>query len=205
MTRPVLYGHHDSGHAYKVRLALTLARIEHRYVHIDIWQPHEERPEPFRSLAPFQEVPLLVMDGHTYAQSDAILCLVAERFGVLGGESPERLAHVREWLFWEANRIGMALPQLRYARRFAPDAFSPGALQWIQARFEKDIARLDQALSRTHAFVLGDAPSVADCALCGYLFWADEASVTPPPQVAAWLERIANLPGWLPPYEMMKA
>lgn len=205
MTLPILYGHPDSGHAYKVRLALTLARIDHAYVHVDIWLPHEQRPEPFRSLAPFKEVPLLVMDGQAFAQSDAILCLIAERFSVLGGESPERLARAREWLFWEANRIGMALPQLRYAKRFAPDAFSPDALLWIRSRFEKDIMRLDEELARTQAFILDTAPSIADFALCGYLFWASEAGITPPAQVKAWLERIANLPGWLAPYELLKA
>jgi glutathione S-transferase len=205
MAPPTLYGHHDSGHAYKVRLALTQARLDHTYVHIDIWQPREERPEPFRSLAPFGEVPLWVWEGRAYAQSDAILCLIAERLGVLGGESPERLAQARAWLFWEANRIGMALPQLRYAKRFASDDFPPGALQWLRSRFDLDIARLDQALGQTKAFILDQAPSIADFALCGYLFWADEAGITPPAQVQAWLERIANLPGWLPPYELLKA
>lgn len=201
---PTLYGHFDSGHVYKVRLALTVAEIEHDYVHIDIWQSHATRPEPFRTLAPFGEVPLLVWDGQAYAQSDAILCVIAERCGVLGGESPARLARAREWLFWEANRLGMALPQLRYAKRFAPEAFAPDALQWIQARFDKDIARLDQELARTQAFILDGQPCVADFALCGSLFWAAEAGITPPTQVRRWLDRIASLPGWQSPYDLLK-
>lgn len=174
-------------------------------MHIDIWQAHERRPESFRSLAPFGEVPLLVMDEQVYAQSDAILCLIAEHFQVLGGESPERLARAREWLFWEANRIGMSLPQLRYAKRFAPEEFSSDALAWIRARFDKDIARLDQELAGTQAFILGPFPSIADLALCGYLFWADEAGVVPTENVKRWLDRIAQLPGWLAPYELLKA
>jgi glutathione S-transferase len=205
MTHPTLYGHFDSGHVYKVRLALTVAQIAHDYVHIDIWAPHSERPEPFRSLAPFGEVPLLAWDGEVHAQSDAILCQIAERTGRLGGESPRRLARAREWLFWEANRLGMALPQLRYAQRFAPEEFTPDALAWIRTRFDKDIARLDQELARTQAFILDDRPSIADFALCGYLFWAAEAGITPPAQVQRWLDRIAALPGWQPPYEMLKA
>jgi glutathione S-transferase len=165
MTPPTLYGHFDSGHVYKVRLALTVAQLAHDYVHIDIWAPHSERPEPFRTLAPFGEVPLLVWDGQVHAQSDAILCLIAERTGRLGGESPQRLARAREWLFWEANRLGMALPQLRYAQRFAPEEFTPDALAWIRARFDKDIARLEQELSRTRGFILDDQPCIADFAL----------------------------------------
>ena len=204
MTPPTLYGHFDSGHVYKVRLGLTLAHIPHHYVHIDIRQPHSERLEPFRALAPFGEVPLLVWDGQAYAQSDAILCVIAERCGAFGGESPERMAQARQWLFWEANRLGMSLPQLRYAQRFAPDEFPPGALQWIRARFDKDIERLDQELARTQAFILGDKPCIADFALCGYLYWASEAGVTPPTHVQRWLDRIAALPRWQAPYDLLR-
>lgn len=205
MNLPTLYGHHDSGHAYKVRLALTVAQVPHHYVPIDIWQPHSDRPEPFRSLAPFGEVPLLRWDGQVYAQSDAILCEIACRCRVLGGESSDRFARAREWLFWEANRLGMCLPQLRYAARFAPDDFSEGALEWLQARLKQDLARLEKELTRTQAFILDGQPSIADFALCGYLFWAQEANVTPPPQVCLWLERIANLPGWQGPYDLLQA
>ena len=198
-----LYGNRESGHSYKVRLALVLGQIAHSYVPIDIFVPHTDRPEPFRSLARFGEVPLLTHQGQAYAQSDAILCWLAEHTGRLGGESPERMARVREWLFWEANRIGLCLPHLRYARRFAPDDYPAGALDWLQQRFERDIAVLDAALAQGHAFILDDTPCVADFALCGYLFWADQASLAVPPHVGAWLERIRNLPHWKAPYELL--
>lgn len=78
MTTPIsptgitLYGNSESGHSNKVRLALVLGQVEHHYVHVDIFVPHEQRPEPFRSLARFNEVPLLVWGAESFVQSNAV-------------------------------------------------------------------------------------------------------------------------------------
>lgn len=198
-----LYGNRDSGHSNKVRLALVFGQVEHDYVHIALSVPHEQRPEPFRSLARFNEVPLLVWGTESFVQSNAILCLLAERLQRMGGESPQRMTRVREWLFWEANRLGLSLPNLRFARHFAPHQFPGGTQEWLLARYERDIARLEAELSDGRAFILDEEWSVADCALCGYLFWADEVGLEVPPHVRAWLSRIQQLPGWQPPRELL--
>ncbi|MFC5473124.1 glutathione S-transferase family protein [Paraherbaspirillum soli] len=201
----ILYGNVNSGHAYKVRLMLAVGGVEHDYQHIDIDQPRSARPEPFRSLAKFGQVPLLLHNGRPYVQSDAILCHLAEHTGRFGAETPERMACVREWLFWEANRLGMCLPQLRWARRFEPDAYNAGAVAWLQGRFDVDIAILDAELADGRAFIVDDSPTVADFSLCGYLFWADAAEVKLPQNVAAWLERISRLPAWRAPDVLLAA
>lgn len=149
-----LYGHHESGHSYKVRLALAVAGVAHTYVPIDIGLPHSERPEPFRSLACFGEVPLLVHGDQALVQSNAILCWLAEHTGRVGGESPERMARVREWLFWESNRIGLSLPHVRFARRFSPAEYPAATVEWLERRYTADIARLDLALSPRQGFIL---------------------------------------------------
>ena len=198
-----LYGHPESGHSYKVKLALEVARIPHHYQVIDIGLPHQERPEPFRSLARYGEVPLLLCQGQAYVQSNAILLLLAEQTGRWGGESGTRLARAREWLFWEANRLGLSLPHLRFARRFDAQAYPEGSLFWFERRYDADTARLEQELRDGRRFILDDQPSVADFGLCGYLYWADQAQVTVPPGVAAWLTRISQLPGWAAPYALL--
>jgi len=200
-----LYGHAESGHSYKVRLALVLARVEHQYVPIDIFLPHAQRPEPFRSLARFHEVPLLVWKDEVFVQSNAILCLLAERLQGLGGEDAGRLAQVREWLFWEANRLGLSLPHVRFARQFAPQDYAPGTQEWLLSRYRQDIQRLDAEFSDGRAFVLDDHISVVDCALCGYLFWADEMGLEVPARVRKWLRRIQQQPGWQHPRQLLAA
>jgi len=197
------FGHPESGHSYKVKLMLAVCDLAYDYRIIDIWQPHHERPEPFRSLAKFQEVPLLLHKNQVYVQSDAILCFLAEYTGQFGGEDQDRMNRVREWLFWEANRLGLCLPHLRYARHFAPQEYPEGSLDWLQQRYETDIARLNTEFADGRSFILDDKPTIADFAICGYLFWADQAKVSIPGHVSLWLERLSRLPGWQEPYKLL--
>ena len=195
-----LYGNRESGHTYKVALTLAVAGIAHDYHEIDLDLPRQVRPEPFRSLAKYGEVPLLVHEGVVFVQSNAILLHLADVTGSFGAQSGERLDRVREWLFWEANRIGFSLPNLRYAMRF-PGTSEAAVERLLRARCEDDIARLEHEFADGRAFVLGGTPTVADFSLCGYLWWPEQAGITLPPGVQAWLGRIASLPGWHHPYD----
>jgi glutathione S-transferase len=197
-----LYGSCESGHSYKVKLAMEVAGVAHSYTEIDLKLERQARPEPFRSLAKYGEVPLLVHDGQAYVQSNAILLHLAEHLNAYGGESRHRLERVREWLFWEANRIGFSMAHLRYGQKFDPAAYAGAVLPWFRHRFDADIARLDEELSDGRLFLLDDQVTVADFSICGYMYWPEQAQVSYPPRVQAWLDRIAALPGWRHPYQM---
>jgi glutathione S-transferase len=198
MDRIKLFGNRESGHAYKVRLMLNLAQLPHEFEEVDLDLPRGQRPEPFRSLAKYGEVPLLLHNERPYVQSNAILLHLAAHSGALDGDAPATTERVREWLFWEANRIGFSLPNLRYCLRVSGG--DPAVLAMLRQRYEADVARLERELADGRPFILGNSPTVADVSLCGYLFWADQAQVAVPPGVASWLERIAALPGWRHPY-----
>jgi glutathione S-transferase len=199
MDRITLFGNRESGHAYKVRLMLNLAQLPHEFEEVDLDLPREQRPEPFRSLAKYGEVPLLLHNERPYVQSNAILLHLAAHSGALDGDAPATMERVREWLFWEANRIGFSLPNLRYCLRVT--GADPAVLAMLRQRYQADAARLERELADGRAFILGDGPTVADVSLCGYLFWAEQAQVEVPLGVNAWLERIAALPGWRHPYD----
>ncbi|ASJ72944.1 glutathione S-transferase family protein [Granulosicoccus antarcticus] len=201
-----LFGHPDSGHAFKVRLCLCVAGIEHDYEYVDIFKPRDQRSEQFRKHSRFGEVPVLVEQGKAYVQSNAILLHLARQTGLLGGEDSETLNACAEWLVWEANRIGMCLPQLRVLQKFDADASLEGAAAWLMSRYEQDVNMLETSLQDGRDWMLGgDAPTIADFCLCGYLVFADEAKVTVPPAVQAWLQRIASLDGWQHPYQLLAA
>jgi glutathione S-transferase len=201
MDRFTLFGNRDSGHAYKVRLMLSLYGLPCEYTEIDLDLPREQRPEPFRSLAKYGEVPLLLHNGRPYVQSNAILLHLAGHTGRFGGESPERMERVREWLFWEANRIGFSLANLRYGQKYLPAGAAGDGQAMLRERFNADIERLDAELADGRAFILDDTPSVADVSLCGYMYWPEQANVTMPAHVQGWLDRISALPGWRHPYD----
>jgi glutathione S-transferase len=198
MTELLLYGHPDSGHACKVALALLLAGLKHQTRWIDIWADPATRPADFLAASPFAEVPLLMIDGIAHVQSGAILLELATRFRCLGGESTEGLRRGRELLMWEANRIGMCLPQLKEARRVNGQGFPPGALDWLRMRYGADCKRFALLLGEG-AFLHGSQPGIGDCAIWGYTQWLDKAGVAATPVMARWLDRMRALPAMKSP------
>ncbi|QBJ78360.1 glutathione S-transferase family protein [Aquitalea sp. USM4] len=203
MTTLTLYGNCFSGHSYKVRLALMLADVSHDYVHVDLALPRAERPEDFRAASRFGEVPVLVADGTPMCQSNAILQWLADSYGRLDGAPGERQL-VREWLCWESNRIGFSLPNLRLARKFFPQPAE--VTDWLEQRVKADLNELESTLSR-HAYLIGSTLTIADLSASAYLWWLGDAGldIAGWPHVAAWLERISQLPGWQHPDELMAA
>ncbi|ANT61480.1 glutathione S-transferase [Salipiger sp. CCB-MM3] len=194
MTQITLYGHPDSGHACKVALALSLAGIAHETVFVDIWAAPETRPPAFLAASPLAQVPALVLEDAALTQSGAILLEIASRWRVLGGESPEGLRRGAELLMWEANRIGMCLPQLTEARRPHGDSFPDGAVEWLTGRYETDRENFDRLLGEG-PFFHGEAPGLGDCAIWGYVQWLEKAGVTPSASMATWIDRMQALPG----------
>lgn len=197
-----LYSHPESGHSYKVKLALSVLGLPHTDRVVNIALPAAQRAADFRRVAQFDEVPVLVHDRKVLVQSNAILLYLAQHTRRWGGESAERLQQTTQWLFWEANRLGLSLPHLRFAKRFDAASYPPGALDWLCQRFDQDIARLAHTLSEGRAFVLGEQPSMADVSLSGYLWWADQAGLTLPTTVRAWLTRLSGEQGWISPAAM---
>jgi glutathione S-transferase len=203
MPRYVLYGHPDSGHSYKVALALTLLGVTWEYREVEVFSPREERRADWRAVSRYGEIPVLVVDDKAIVQSDAILLHLARTTGRLGGEfDPDRLT---EWMFWEANRVGISVPNLRLYVHLEPSG-DPGLVAWLTARVEADLGRLDEEFAQ-RPFLMGEAVTVADLACCGYLFFADQAGIDLGrwPSVGAWLKRIRALPGWAHPYDLFAA
>jgi glutathione S-transferase len=198
----LLYGNRESGHSYKVKLALTLLGLAHDYQHIDIGIPRPARPDDFKAMSRFGEVPVLVVDGTPIVQSNAILLHLMRATGRLEGNAGTD--RVTEWLCWEANRIGFSLPNLRVARWFQGNA-APDVVAWLERRLESDLDRLDWEFGSGMPFLTGDSVSIADISCCGYLFWSAQASIDLGrwPNVQAWLERIRSLDGWAQPYALL--
>lgn len=199
---PILYGSRESGHAYKVKLALNVLGIAHEYRAVDLRIPRSQRRQDFREVSPFGEVPVFVDDGIPFAQSNAILVHLARKSRRLGGQSD--LAPVVQWLFWEANRIGLSVPNLRHAlvfERETPEA----VVAWLRERAVSDLGRLDAEVTGKN-FLLGAECTVADIACCAYLFWPDQAKLdlSEWPNVMKWLQRIRELPGWAAPYDLLR-
>lgn len=200
MTDLILYGHPDSGHACKVALALSLAGLSHVPIWIDIWAEPASRPPGFLAASPFSEVPLLMIDRVPHVQSGAILLEIASRFRLLGGENSIGLRRGRELLMWEANRIGMCLPQLKEAKRVEGRGFPSGAVDWLKMRYDADCGRFAFLLGNA-PFFHGEQPGIGDCAIWGYTQWLAECGVEPSSIMAEWIQRMRGLSAMKSPEE----
>jgi glutathione S-transferase len=76
--------------------------------------------------------------------------------------------------------------------------------EFLRGRVVTALGIVDGHLAGREYMVGGNA-STADLSMCGYLYFGDELSVdlAAYPNVQAWLGRIAALPGWKHPYDLM--
>ncbi|QCB44953.1 glutathione S-transferase family protein [Hydrogenophaga sp. PAMC20947] len=199
----LLYGHEDSGHAYKVRLFLLMAQVAHEYQRIDLSQPRAERPVAFQAVSKFGEVPVLMNGEQVLCQSNAILMHLAQKTGQFSGAEGEWQTIV-EWLFWEPNRINFAVPNLRFAKRWAPQP--EPVIDYLTQRALADLATLDRHLA-SQTYLLPSGFSIADISCASYLHWADEAGLDLQPflHVRRWLSDMSQLPHWQHPYLAQQA
>lgn len=195
---PVLYAAPLSGYAYKVALTLRLLGLPYELRIVDLSQARAGRSEAFRAVARFDEVPALLIDGQALCQSNVICEYLARRQSALHeGDESQRLI-VREWLFWEAERMSLNLAHVCCARHFG--TYPADVAAWYEARAGKDIERLAQALA-TRRFLVGDTVTIADIACYAWLPYAQAHGLFAalPEAVAGWQARIEALPGFVSP------
>ncbi len=199
-----LYCFGESGNAYKCALALTLTETPWQARFVDFFNG-ETRSAEFRKLNEMGEVPVLVDGAEVLTQSGSILLHVAARTGQLGGATPAEQAEVLRWLFWDNHRLSGMIGARRFIANFLPEDKRPaGAIPFLQGRLKAAYAILNSHLAGRD-WVVGDAPSIADLSCCGYLYYPEPFGFDRAdwPHIDDWLDRIADLPGWKHPYELM--
>ncbi len=199
----LLYGCTNSGHSFKVRSFLLLAGLAHEYRWINVSKPRVERPQDFMAASKFGEVPVLLDEGQTLCQSNAILIYLAQKSRFFAGQPGEWQA-ILEWLSWETNRIGFSVPNLRYALLWAKQP--PEVLAYLRTRAEVDLGTLECFLSSSE-YLLPSGPTIADISCSAYLFWLAQAGLSAAdyPNVERWLTALSALPRWRHPDKALQA
>jgi len=193
-----LYDYHESGNAYKVRLMLHQLDIAFECVEMDILAGETRTPE-FLAINPNGRIPALVLeDGSTLVESNAILFFLAEGTDRIPNDALGR-ARALQWMFFEQYSHEPYIAVLRFW------AFS-GALERNAAlvpekreRGDAALAVMDQHLARNDFFV-GGRYSIADIALFAYTHVAGEGGfdLSRTPAVEAWIERVKDQPRFIP-------
>ena len=101
-----LYDLNLSGNCYKVRLMLSLLKLEHELVAVNL-SAGEHKSSAFLTLNPLGQVPILIDDNVVIRDSQGILVYLARRYG---GENwlpleAAAMAKVGQWLSTAANEI----------------------------------------------------------------------------------------------------
>lgn len=195
----------ESGNSYKLALMLRLCGQEVELVWTDFGSRITWTPEWRRTVNLMGEIPVLVADGETLTQTGPILLRLAERFGRFGGETEAERFAVLRWLFWDNQKLSGFLAAYRYRRAFTATT-PPDVMAFLKSRVDDFLGILEGEVAR-RPFIAADRATVADLSLSGYLCFPPHESgyrlADSHPAIDAWLGRIAALPGWLPPYELL--
>ena len=193
-----LYDYLPSQNAWKVRLLLSHLGLEYERVPVSIFEG-ESHTEAYLEKNPAGALPVLEVEpGRTIAESNAILCYLAEGTPYLPEDRFER-AQAMQWLFFEQSYVEPQIGSLRYwtltgklAKR------SEDMVAGKRASSLRALAALERHLAR-RTFLVGERYTIADMAVYAYAAHAEEAGLDPAPYPAfrAWISRIEAQPGFL--------
>lgn len=191
----------ESGNAYKAALTLELSGYDWSPVFVDFFNG-EARSPAFREINEMGEIPVFREDGLTLTQSAVIQLHIAEKTGKFLGRDRDE---VMRWLLWDNHKMSGQAGTTRFLMNFIPPEKRPEqVISFLQGRMKAAYKVLDARLDGRE-WLADDVPTIADFACCGYLYYPEPFGFERAdwPHIDAWLDRIAGLPGWKHPYDLM--
>ena len=195
----VVHGMSMSGNCHKVRQMLELAGRPYRWIEVDSARGGTRTPG-FLAKNPNGRVPIIEReDGSVLAESNAILCWLAEGTPYLPADAWQR-AQALAWMFFEQYSHEPYIAVARFIRGWT-DVDSPrrAELPRLHARGHEALSVMERHLG-AHAWFTGVAFGVADIALHAYSDVAHHGGfdLAPYPAVRDWLARVRATPGYVP-------
>lgn len=200
--RFTLYGMLGSGPTYTVGLMLSLSKYPFSYIHVNLREAQHKQPD-YLVKNRYGQVPAL-RDGQTYfVQSAAILEHLAEVLHKFDGKSEFEKNRIREWLFWQWDKLSVPVFRLR-ARARGLRQFGDEVRIMYDTEAKAALAVLEIELGRQE-WIAAKKPTIADVAAYGVLRYTAEANIdlTPYPNVSAWKKRFEALPGFGTPEQIL--
>jgi glutathione S-transferase len=186
-----------------VRLLLSILQIKYDKVEVDrAGTGGNDVSEEFLRLNPRGLVPMLVVDGKAIWDSTAILVYIARRYG--GDDwlpiDPDGMAEVMKWLAVAQNEVlyGLALARAHRGNRY-PAWRGEARLIDLQNLGLVALRALEHRLKESQWLAL-ERPTIGDLACFPYVALCPEGGISlrPFPGVRSWIERIKQLPRYIP-------
>jgi glutathione S-transferase len=203
MTEPndrlTLFGSFTSSSTYKPMLYLSLASLPFSFRTVNLKFGRQKEPE-YLAINRYGQVPALRHRGLTIVQSNVILDYLARTTGHFEGRTEQDRWTAREWLSWESDAI-MNVAKVRHYSRFR--TVDPAVMDYFRPPAQAAIGFVDAAL-RGRDWLVGDAPTIADIGCWGRMVFMAEGGfdIATWPNVRAWAQRLAALPGFALPYDL---
>jgi glutathione S-transferase len=190
-----VYGMKNSGNCYKVQLLLELLGRSYDWREVNILAGESRTPE-YLAMNANGRVPLIDDGGRYLAESNAILCYLAEGSPFLPADAWQR-ALTLQWLFFEQYSHEPYIAVARFiCTMLPPDTPRRAELPRLVERGHQALAVMERHLAQQPYFG-GDAFTVADIALYAYTHAAADGGfdLAAYPALVAWLDRVRAQPG----------
>ncbi len=193
----------QSGNAYKAALMLELCGLDWEPVFVDYFNGETRREDWRAEVNPMGEVPVLHHGDLTIAQSGVILDYLAGLTGLFGAESEAERREILGWILFDNHKFTSYYATLRFMVGLAGQPEGP-VTAFLRTRVTGAYGVVEKRLA-SHPFLVGDRPTIADLSLAGYVYMPEAPGLDAAewPAIAAWKERIAALPGWRHPYDLL--
>ena len=193
-----------SGNAYKAALMLNLSGCDWEPVAVD-FLAGATRQDAFRQeVNELGEIPVLEHGPRRLTQSGAILTYLAEKTGRFSGRDEEERFEILRWILFDNHKFTSYFATLRFLVGIQKSGEGP-VTEFLRGRAQTAFGIVEKHLAERQ-FIIGDRPTIADISMVGYLYYTEETGLdrAPYPNITGWAKRIAALPGWAPPYDLMR-
>ena len=203
MARYTLHCFGQSGNSYKVALYLNCAGLDWEPVFVDFFKGATRDAKWREGVNEMGEAPVLETEGEKLSQSGAILTHLSETTGKFAPASAAERLEALRWMLFDNHKFTSYYATLRFLKGIVKSG-DPAVLEFLRGRALGAFAIVDKHLAK-QPFLLGAEPTIADFSLIGYQYYDEESGIDRDtfPHLTAWTRRIAQLPGWKHPYELM--
>jgi glutathione S-transferase len=189
------------------RVAVAVAKYLASPVEFILAHPRDpKQEEAFRAINPNTLVPVLVENGRSLWETDAIAFRLARIAGSDFWPTDVRMTEMFEWLSWSAQHFTQAGGTFYFVNIIVPQFFTRApdahALDEASREFHRYAAVLEQILA-DRTWLVGDQLSYADFRVASALPFAakGEIPVGRYSRIVKWHERLNQIDSWRDPFD----
>lgn len=193
------------------RLAVAVARYLAVPLRFEFAAPlAPDQREVFRPLNPNLTLPILLHEGGSLWEADAIACYLSRLAGANFWRTDDTEPEMIRWISWGKETFVRACDQVHFERgtkqRYRLGPVDPLKVEEGLAMFA-DAAPVLEAVLATRPWLGGDTPSYADFRMATYLPFTTVAGlpVSEFGAITLWLARLERIDAWMDPFAGLAA